>query len=122
MKKKIVRRVNYLKFLCNYEITLGPLLPFETGCILSVECVCAACMPSCFSRVTKSFPTLLTLWTVAHQDPLSLGFSRQEYWSGLPCPPQGDLPDPGMEPESLKSPALAGEFFTTSTTWQCISL
>ena len=58
-----------------------------------------------------------TLWTVAHQNPLSMGFSRQEYWSGLPCPPPGDLPRPGIEPTSLMSPALAGRFFTTSTTW-----
>ena len=42
------------------------------------------------------------------------GFSRQEYWSGLPLPPPGDLPDPGIEPKSLMSPALAGRFFTTS--------
>ena len=42
-----------------------------------------------------------------------MGFSRQEYWSGLPCPPPGDLPDPGTEPESLMSPALAGGFSTT---------
>ena len=42
-----------------------------------------------------------------------MGFSRQEYWSGLPCPPPGDLPDPGIEPSSLASPALAGGFFTT---------
>jgi len=52
----------------------------------------------------------MTLWTIARQAPLSMGFSRQEYWSGLPFPPPGDLPDPGMEPRSLKSPALAGEF------------
>ena len=45
-------------------------------------------------------------------------FSRQEYWSGLPCPPPGDLPDPGTEPVSLLSPALAGGFFTTSATWE----
>ena len=57
-------------------------------------------------------------WTVAHQAPLSLGFPRQEYWSGLPCPPPGDLPDPGIEPSSHTSPALAGGFFTTSTTWK----
>ena len=49
----------------------------------------------------------LTLWTVAHQAPLSMGFSRQEYWSGLPCPPPGDLPDPGIELMCLMSPALA---------------
>ena len=53
-----------------------------------------------------------TLWTVAHQAPLSVGFSRQEYWSGLQCSPPGDLPDPGIKPASLTSPALAGGFFT----------
>ena len=51
-------------------------------------------------------------WTVACQAPLSMGFSRQEYWSTLPCPPPGDLLDSGMEPESLMSPALAARFFT----------
>ena len=56
-----------------------------------------------------------TLWTVSHQAPLSVGFCRQEYWSGLPCPPPGDLPNPGIEPMSLMSPALAVGFFTTST-------
>ena len=55
-----------------------------------------------------------TPWTVAHQGPLSMGFPRQEYWSGLLFPSPGDLPNPGMEPLSLVSPALAGEFFTTS--------
>ena len=53
--------------------------------------------------VTKSCPTVATLWTVACQAPLSMGFSRQEYWSGLPFPSPRDLPDPGMEPGS---PAL----------------
>ena len=47
-----------------------------------------------------------TLWTVACQVPLSMGFFRQEYWSGLPCPPSGDLPDTGTEPTSPVSPAL----------------
>ena len=51
--------------------------------------------------------------TVAPQAPLSMGFSRQEYWNGVPFPPQGDLPDPGIEPESLAPPALADGFFTT---------
>ena len=54
----------------------------------------------------------MTLWTVAHQAPLSVEFSRQEYWSGLPFPPPRDLPNPGIEPASLVSPALAGRFFT----------
>ena len=57
-------------------------------------------------------------WTVNHQAPLSMGFSRQEYWSGLPVPSPGDLPDSGIETGSLKSPALAGGFFTTSATWE----
>ena len=57
-------------------------------------------------------------WTAARQAPLSMGFSRQEDWSGLPCPLLGDLPNPRFEPTSLMSPALAGEFFTTSTTWE----
>ena len=56
-----------------------------------------------------------TPWTVVRQAPLSMGFSRHErpHWSGLPCPTQGDLPNPGIKPESLVSPALAGRFFTT---------
>ena len=53
----------------------------------------------------------VTPWTVALQAPLSMGFSRPEYWSGLPCPPPGDLPDPGIKPGS---PVLAGRFFTMS--------
>ena len=56
------------------------------------------------------------LWTVAHQAPLPMEFSRQEYCSGLPFPSPRDLPDPGIEPASLMSPALASGFFTTSST------
>ena len=63
----------------------------------------------------------VTLWTVAHQAPLSMGFSRQEYWNGLPCPAPGDLPNPGTEVMSLMSPALAGEIFITSTSWDLSS-
>ena len=61
-----------------------------------------------------------TLWAVAHQAPLSMGFPKQKYWSGLPCPP-ADLPESGSEPESLKSPALAGRFLTTSAPWEAPS-
>ena len=60
----------------------------------------------------------VTLWIVTCQALLSMEFSRQERWSGLPFLPPGDLPDPGVEPESLTSLALAGGFFTTSTTWE----
>ena len=56
--------------------------------------------------------------TLALQAPLSMGFSRQQYWSGLPFPSVGDLPHPEIEPMSLTSPALAGRFFTTSATWE----
>ena len=56
--------------------------------------------------------------TVARQAPLSMGFSRQEYWSGLPCPPPGDLLDSGIQPASPTSSALADRFFTTSATWE----
>ena len=55
------------------------------------------------------------LWTVAHQAPMSVEFFRQEYWSGLLFPTSGDLPDPGIKPVSLVSPALAGGFFTTAS-------
>ena len=68
-------------------------------------------MLSCFSCV----PLFSTLWTVACQAPLSMGFSRQEYWNGLPYPPPGDLSDLEIEAMSLTSPALAGGFFTIST-------
>ena len=57
-------------------------------------------------------------WIVFHQAPLSMEFSKQEHWSGLPCPSPGDLPYPGMELVSLTSLALASGFFTTSATWE----
>ena len=71
------------------------------------------CVPSHFSHVRL----FVILWTVTPQVPLSIGFSRQEYWSRLSCLPPGDLPNPRIEPASLMSPALAGGFFTTSTIW-----
>ena len=73
------------------------------------------CMLSHFSRVQL----FATLWTVDCQAPLSMGLSRQEYWSGLPFPsPEDDLPGPGIKPTSLMSPVLAGRFFTSSATWE----
>ena len=68
--------------------------------------------------VAQSYLILCNPWTVAHQAPLSVGFSLQEYWSGVIFPPPGDFPDPGIEPMSLMSPALAGGFFSTSATWE----
>ena len=85
-------------------------------------------MPTfCFSRVMlykhvlSRFSTIrlfATPWTVVYQAPLSMGFSRQEYWSGLSWPSPGDLPDPGNDPGHLFSPSLAGWFFSTSATWE----
>ena len=71
-------------------------------------------MLSCFSRVQL----FVTPWTVAGRLLCPWGFSRQADWSGFPCLPPGDLPDPGIEPESLTFPALAGGFFTTSASWE----
>ena len=72
------------------------------------------CMLICFSCIQLC----VTLWAVAHQAPLSMGFSRQEYWTGLPFPPPRDCPNPGIELMSLMSFALADRFFTTVTTWE----
>ena len=70
------------------------------------------CVLSCLSHVRL----FATPWTAVSQAPPSMGFSRQEYWSGLPCLPPGDLPDLGIQPTSLMSLALAGMFFTTAAT------
>ena len=72
------------------------------------------------SESLQSWPTFWDPRTVAHQVPMSMGFSRQEYWSGLPCPLPGDLPNPGNGSASLMSPALAGGFFTTSANWEVL--
>ena len=72
--------------------------------------VLTSCKFKCYCLVAKLCPTLLNPWTIAHQDPLSMRFPRQEYWSGLPFPSPGDLAKSGIEPTS---PALAHRFFTT---------
>ena len=69
-----------------------------------------------YVKSLQSYSTLCDPWTVAHQVPL--GFSRHEYRNGLLYPPPGDLPNPGIEPVSFMSPALAGGFFTTGATWE----
>ena len=83
--------------------------------LASTEIKLRMCLLSFFSCVRL----FATLWTVAPQAPLSMGFSRQEHWSGFQCPPLGDLPNSGIETASL---ALAGGFFTTSTTWEALKL
>ena len=71
-----------------------------------------------FSRVQL----FATPWTIACQSPLSMGFSKQEYWSGFLCPLPGDLPDPGIKPSSLMIYALSSRFFTTSTNWEALMM
>ena len=83
------------------------------------------CVRACMHAKSLQLCRFGTLWTVAHQAPLTMGFSRQEHWGGLLCPPPGDLPDSRIEPTSLGSAALAGGFFTTSAIleaqYACIS-
>ena len=100
------------------------LWPLSTQGLLFCSQI-SMCLPPTrvHARVLSRFsraPLCATPWTVARQAPLSVGFSRQEHWSGLPCSPPGDLPDPGIEPASLTSPALAGWFFTTTTSWEAL--
>ena len=92
-----------------FDITFIPLLHMVSTChgISSFVVV----VPS-LSRIRL----FVTPWTTPGQAPLSTGFSRQEYWSGLPCPPPGNFSNPGIEPTFLTSPALAGGFFTTEPT------
>ena len=71
---------------------------------------------SCFSCVQL----FVTLWIIAHQAPLSMGFSRQEYRNGLPFPSPGDLPNSGIEPVYLMPPELARGFLTTRATWEAL--
>ena len=88
----------------NIEITWSLFAPTSFLLLLRIICVCVW---------AQSCRTLQTQWTVASQAPLSMGLSWQEYWSGLPSPPPGDLPNPGTEPVSSVAPALASRFFTT---------
>ena len=125
----------WLLFPC-FSLSLPSLFPFILSLYFNpLVIVChaniqnACCFPSFFPLPTSALPTALPSvccaqspsqvqplaapWTVARQAPLYMGFSRQECWSGLPFPTPGDLPDPGIKPMSLASPALAGGFFTT---------
>ena len=70
------------------------------------------------AKLLQLCPTVCDLMGHSPPDSSVHGFSRQEHWSGLQCPPSGDLPDPGIKSTSFMSLALAGRFFTTSTTWE----
>ena len=98
-------RLCILYYLCHNHYTL-PIIAGKRVYVLSwLSCVWL----------------FVILWTVVCQAPLSMGFSRQEYWSRWPYPPSGDLSNPGIKPGSLKSPALRGRFLTTSASWEAPS-
>ena len=107
---------NFNNLLSNWKLQS---IVFSNICFRNYLHVLCCAVLSRFSR----FRLFSTPWTVAHQAPLSMGFSRQEYWSGLPCPPPGDLPDPGIEPVSSITPALQADSLLLShqenTTSQC---
>ena len=96
-----------LRILCNHSWSS------KSGWDLFPKCVCMLSHLSCVQL-------FVTPWTVARQAPLSLGFSRQEYWRGLPCSSPGDLPATGIELAPLMSPTLTGGFFPTSATWEAL--
>lgn len=107
-------------FTCTTVLMVSPLNTARIFCVSQIIRVGFlpedrhAWVLSCFSRVWL----FATLWTVAHQAPLSVGVSMKEHWSGLPCPPPENLPDSGIEPISFTSLSLAGGFFTTSANWE----
>ena len=106
---------NFPEFIVIHTVKgFGIVNKAEIGVYLELSCFFRYCQMHCEqygdSLVPKSCPTLVTTWTVACRAPLSMGFSRQEYWSGLPFPSPGDLPDPGIEP---KSPALQTDSLPT---------
>ena len=95
-----------LSFICGY--------PYHFLFLFNI----LACM---HAKSVQSYPALCDLWTIAHQSPLSMGLSRQEYWSGLPFPPPGGLPNSGIKLTSLMSPEVAGGFFATSASWEALT-
>ena len=110
----ILRELGNLSSQSSTHAALWQVIPFPS-CVQ--HCFILSLPPlSRFSDVQL----FAMLWTVTLQAPLSMGFSKQEYWSGLPCPPPGDLPNLGIESVSLMSPAVAGRFFTTGVTWEVL--
>ena len=91
------------------------LQPSRRNVVHTKYSICFSIFPC--AKSLSCVQLFVTLQTIARQAPLSMGFSRQEHQSGLPFPSPGDLSDPGIEPASLKSPALTG-FCTTNTTWE----
>ena len=96
----------------------GVAIPMGQNRVWIKDCYTRERRSLCACQVTLVLSDSVTQWAAAHQAPLSMEFSRQEYGSGLPHPPPGDLPKPGMEPLFLSSPALVAGFFTPSATWE----
>ena len=108
-------KVPNLAFCCGvlfpticFTVLFSAMLCTHSSATTEFSSSVCACVLSHFSHVRLC----AVLWTVTRQAPLSMGILRQEYWSGLPCPPPGDLPNPESEPTSVMSPGLAGRFFT----------
>ena len=101
---QVMKQVMYYKLCCDAPSSF--FLPILRSMKRTCVCVCAQSLRCVWLCVIP--------WPAAHQAPLSVGFPGQEYWSELPCPPPGDLTDPGIELVSPASPALAGRFFTTA--------
>ena len=94
-----------------------PMLYWYSFKLVNLICELELCM---HAKLLQLYPTLCDLWTVDLQAPLFMVFSRQEYCSGLPCSPSGDLPNLGIKPKSFTSPAVAGGFFTTRVTREAL--
>ena len=104
--------VSLISLYC-FLFLLRLLSVWKTICCPSKYILCG-CVLSRLSHVQL----FVNLWNIAFQAPLSMGFSKQEYWSGLPCPFSGDLSNSGIEPTSIMSPALSGGFFNSNATWE----
>ena len=113
---------------CPLKTGLGPSLRvpghlifvklLHSVCLSGENCCQIKYRTSMHAKLLQMCLLFMTQWTVAFQAPLSMGFSRQEYWSRLLYSPTGNLPNLGIEPMFLMFPALAGGFFTTSATWE----
>ena len=114
MGKKMVKMINFMLYVFWHNKKNYKLINRNYNVIQKFH----VCVLSHFSCVRL----FATQWTPACQAPLSMVFSRQECWSGLPCPSPGDLPDPGIKSTSPNSPALAGKFFTTNASWEVTQL
>ena len=110
------------KVLTSYPLKASSPAHPNHRLLLRFARLCAVVAHRCvFAHLLSRVRLFETLWTAARQAPLPRGFSRQEYWSGVPRPPPGDLPDPGIKPASLTSPALASGFYITGATWEALS-